>query len=204
MFQAVIWDFGGVFTSSPFEAFARFERERNLPIDFIRQVNARNHLENAWANWSARRFRTMNSTICSHRSAGALGQDVRGRDILPLLKGDVRPEMVEALRRVHTRCKTGCITTICRPATAMRWPRCTKRTSWPNSTTSSKARRSACASPIAHLRVDGRGAGRGARALHLSRRSRYQPEARAHDGHDDDQGRRGLRPRSRSWNGCSI
>jgi putative hydrolase of the HAD superfamily len=31
VFQAVIWDFGGVFTSSPFEAFARYERERGLP-----------------------------------------------------------------------------------------------------------------------------------------------------------------------------
>ena len=32
MIEAVIWDFGGVFTTSPFEAFARYERERGLPV----------------------------------------------------------------------------------------------------------------------------------------------------------------------------
>ena len=26
--EAVIWDFGGVFTTSPFEAFARYEAEK--------------------------------------------------------------------------------------------------------------------------------------------------------------------------------
>ena len=51
MFQAVIWDFGGVFTSSPFEAFARYERERGLPENLIRQINSANPLENAWAKF---------------------------------------------------------------------------------------------------------------------------------------------------------
>jgi putative hydrolase of the HAD superfamily len=36
--EAVIWDFGGVFTASPFEAFARYERERGLPKDCHRRV----------------------------------------------------------------------------------------------------------------------------------------------------------------------
>jgi putative hydrolase of the HAD superfamily len=40
----------------------------------------------------------------------ALGAEVRGRDVLPLLFGDLRPEMVEALKRVKTTLKTGCIT----------------------------------------------------------------------------------------------
>ena len=48
-FKAVIWDFGGVFTSSPFDAFTRYEEEKGLPKDFIRSVNAVNPLENAWA-----------------------------------------------------------------------------------------------------------------------------------------------------------
>src|SRR3974390_1525699 len=51
MIEAVIWDFGGVLTSSPFEAFARFEKERGLPADIIRRTNASNHLENAWAHF---------------------------------------------------------------------------------------------------------------------------------------------------------
>ena len=49
--EAVIFDFGGVLTSSPFEAFSRFETERGLPVDIIRRTNAANHLENAWAKF---------------------------------------------------------------------------------------------------------------------------------------------------------
>ena len=48
-FDAVIWDFGGVITSSPFEAFARFETANELPKDFIRSINATNPDTNAWA-----------------------------------------------------------------------------------------------------------------------------------------------------------
>jgi putative hydrolase of the HAD superfamily len=51
MIEAVIWDFGGVLTTSPFEAFTRFETERGLPADIIRRTNAANHLENAWAKF---------------------------------------------------------------------------------------------------------------------------------------------------------
>ena len=48
-FQAIIWDFGGVFTSSPFEAFNHYEAEKGLPRDLIRTVNATNPDTNAWA-----------------------------------------------------------------------------------------------------------------------------------------------------------
>ena len=51
MIEAVIWDFGGVLTTSPFEAFARFETERGLPADIIRRTNAANHWKNAWAKF---------------------------------------------------------------------------------------------------------------------------------------------------------
>ena len=51
MIEAVIWDFGGVLTTSPFEAFARFEQERGFPVDIIRRTNAANHLENALAKF---------------------------------------------------------------------------------------------------------------------------------------------------------
>ena len=43
---------------------------------------------------------------------------MRGRDVLPLLQGDLRPEMVEALKRIKAQCKTGCITNNL-PANAM-------------------------------------------------------------------------------------
>ena len=110
MFEAVIWDFGGVLTSSPFEAFARFEAERGLPVDIIRRTNAANHLENAWARFERAEVDIETFDRLFAAESLALGAEVRGRDVLPLLAGDIRPEMVQALRRIKIRFKTGCIT----------------------------------------------------------------------------------------------
>jgi len=46
---AVLWDFGGVILSSPFDAFNRYEAEAGLPKDFLRGLNSRNPDANAWA-----------------------------------------------------------------------------------------------------------------------------------------------------------
>ena len=110
MIEAVIWDFGGVLTTSPFEAFARFERERGLPADIIRRTNAANHLENAWAKFERAEVDTAAFDQLFAEESLALGAEVRGKDVLPLLAGDLRPEMVEALKRIGARFKTGCIT----------------------------------------------------------------------------------------------
>jgi putative hydrolase of the HAD superfamily len=108
--EAVIWDFGGVLTTSPFEAFARFETERGLPADIIRRTNANNHWENAWAKFERAELDIEAFDQLFAAESLALGAEVRGKDVLPLLSGDLRPEMVEALRRVKIRFKTGCIT----------------------------------------------------------------------------------------------
>lgn len=110
MLEAVIWDFGGVLTSSPFEAFARFETERGLPADIIRRTNAANHLENAWAKFERAEVDIETFDRLFAAESLALGAEVRGKDVLPLLAGDLRPEMVEALRRIKSTFKTGCIT----------------------------------------------------------------------------------------------
>ncbi|MFZ0766555.1 HAD-IA family hydrolase [Bradyrhizobium sp.] len=110
MLEAVIWDFGGVLTSSPFEAFARFETERGLPADIIRRTNAANHLENAWARFERAEVDIETFDRLFAAESLALGAEVRGKDVLPLLAGDLRPEMVEALRRIKSTFKTGCIT----------------------------------------------------------------------------------------------
>src|SRR5579862_2205618 len=106
MFEAVIWDFGGVLTSSPFEAFARFERERGLPADIIRRTNAANHLENAWARFERAEVDIDTFDRLFAEESRALGAEVRGRDVLPLLAGDLRPEMVGALKAIKARLKT--------------------------------------------------------------------------------------------------
>ncbi len=108
--EAVIFDFGGVLTSSPFEAFARYERERGLPVDIIRRTNAANHLENAWAKFERAEVDIETFDKLFAAESLALGAEVRGRDVLPLLQGDLRPEMVEALKRIKAQFKTGCIT----------------------------------------------------------------------------------------------
>jgi putative hydrolase of the HAD superfamily len=110
MIEAVIFDFGGVFTSSPFEAFARYERENGLPVDLIRKINSQNHLTNAWARFERAELDLDSFDKAFADEALALGHYVPGKDIIGLLSGDFRPEMIEALRRIKTKFKTGCIT----------------------------------------------------------------------------------------------
>jgi len=108
--EAVIWDFGGVFTSSPFEAFNRFEAENGLPKDIIRRVNATNHHDNAWALFERNEIDTARFDQLFLEESTALGHPVRGADVLPLLSGQVRPRMVEALKTCKQHFKVGCIT----------------------------------------------------------------------------------------------
>jgi len=118
LIEAVIWDFRGVLTTSLFEAFSRFERDRGLPADIVRRTNAANHLENAWAKFERAEVDMETFDKLFAEESKALGAEVRGKDVLPLLQGDLRPEMVEALKRIKVRCKTGCITNNL-PANAM-------------------------------------------------------------------------------------
>src|SRR6266700_5347132 len=107
MLKAAIWDFGGVFTTSPFEAFARFEIERGLPADIIRRTNASNHLENAWAKFERSEVDIETFDKLFAVESLALGAEVRGKDVLPLLVGDLRQDMVEAFKRSAGKLKTG-------------------------------------------------------------------------------------------------
>lgn len=111
MVKAVIWDFGGVFTSSPFEAFARFERERGLPEDLIRKINSTNYLDNAWAKFERSDVDMDEFDELFAQEAKALGHEVRGREIIALLSGDVRPEMLAALKTIKAKgLRVSCIT----------------------------------------------------------------------------------------------
>src|SRR5437899_12876443 len=100
MIEAVIWDFGGVFTTSPFEAFARFETERGLPADIIRRTNASNHLENACAKFERSEVEIETFDQLFAVESFALGAEVRGKDVLPRLAGDLRPDVVEAFTTI--------------------------------------------------------------------------------------------------------
>jgi len=108
--EAVIWDFGGVFTTSPFEAFNRFEASRGLPADFIRRINATNPDANAWALFERAEIDAAGFDTTFLEESTTAGFPVPGAEILPLLSGDVRPRMVDALQVVKAHFKTGCIT----------------------------------------------------------------------------------------------
>ncbi|KPF78131.1 HAD-IA family hydrolase [Novosphingobium sp. AAP93] len=96
-FSAVIFDFGGVITSSPFEAFNRLEAERGLPQDFVRRVNATNPDDNAWARFERAEIGAAEFDALFAAEAKAQGHELTGADVLAVLAGTVRPAMVRAL-----------------------------------------------------------------------------------------------------------
>lgn len=109
-FDAILWDFGGVLTASPFEAFNRYETERGLPKDFIRSVNAVNPLENAWARLERSEVQGDAFDRLFRAESKALGHEVSGADIMAIISGALRPRVVEALRFCKSQGKVGCIT----------------------------------------------------------------------------------------------
>jgi putative hydrolase of the HAD superfamily len=108
--EAVIWDFGGVITSSPFDAFSQYEMANGLPRDFIRSVNARNGDTNAWAQLERSEVTAGEFDALFKAESAALGHEVPGKDILDLLSGAIRPAVVNALRVCGSHVKVGCIT----------------------------------------------------------------------------------------------
>lgn len=108
--RAVIFDFGGVILTSPFEAFARYERDNGLPDGFLRRLNATDPDTNAWARLERNDVDWAGFADLYEAEARAAGHEIDGRAVLALLSGEVRPAMVEALRRCHDRLKTALLT----------------------------------------------------------------------------------------------
>jgi putative hydrolase of the HAD superfamily len=109
-FEAVLWDFGGVILSSPFDAFNRYEAEIGLPRDFIRRINAVNPDSNAWAQMERGEIDMARFAQLFEAEARALGGELSGHKVIELLSGQVRPEMVQALQRVRRHYRIACIT----------------------------------------------------------------------------------------------
>lgn len=110
-FNTVIFDFGGVITSSPFEAFNRMEAERGLPHNFVRLINSTNPDDNAWALFERAEIDAEQFDTLFAEEARAQGHELPGRDVLALLSGDIRPDMVKAIDRLKDDgFKVGCIT----------------------------------------------------------------------------------------------
>lgn len=109
--RAVLWDFGGVILTSPFEAFRRYESAAGLPQDFIRTINSTNPHSNAWALLERSDISTKEFDELFAQESSARGHRVPGADVLALLSGDIRPNMVAALDAVIAAgFKTACLT----------------------------------------------------------------------------------------------
>jgi len=115
-YKAIIWDFGGVITSSPFDAFNEFEEVNGLPKDIIRTINSENPDMNAWAQFESNSITIDQFDDLFLKEAKAKGFDIKGRDIIKLLKGSIRENMVSFLRELKADFKLGCITNNVKPS----------------------------------------------------------------------------------------
>ena len=110
MIKAVFWDFGGVITSSPFDSFNIFEESQNLPKDIIRTINSTNPDNNAWAKLERSEIDQEEFDSLFEFESQEFGFSIRGKEVLTLLKGQIRPEMVKALRKIKNKLVQGCLT----------------------------------------------------------------------------------------------
>jgi putative hydrolase of the HAD superfamily len=108
--RAVLFDFGGVITSSPFDAFHRFEIERNLPAGFLQCINRTNADDNAWARFERGELAPAAFDEAFAAESRAAGHEVRGLEVVALVFGKVRPRMIRAVDRCRKHFITACLT----------------------------------------------------------------------------------------------
>jgi putative hydrolase of the HAD superfamily len=108
--RAALFDFGGVISTSPFEAFTRYEVENGLPENFLRGLNSTNPDTNAWARHERNELTFDKFCDAYEAEARTAGHRIDAREVIGCLSGDIRPEMVEAIQRCHERLRTGLIT----------------------------------------------------------------------------------------------
>jgi len=121
--RAVFWDFGGVILTSPFDAFNEYELAKGLPVDFIRSVNTRDPDTNAWARLERREVSATEFDALFADESHTRGHRVPGADVIAMLSGAIRPEMVKALDGVIaagylTACLTNNVESDARPDVA--------------------------------------------------------------------------------------
>ena len=99
--SAVVFDLGGVITESPMLAFAAYEAEAGLPEGLIRRLNSTEPDRNAWARFERNELDVEGFVDAFEAEALAAGHRVDARRVLAALSGEVRPEMVGAVRRLR-------------------------------------------------------------------------------------------------------
>jgi putative hydrolase of the HAD superfamily len=108
--RSVMFDFGGVITDSPFDAFQRYEEAQGLAVGTIRTINSTNPHDNAWAQLERGDVDMAEFCRLFEGEALALGHRVDAVAVMAGLVGEVRPAMVEVVRRCAAQFKTACLT----------------------------------------------------------------------------------------------
>ena len=108
--KAVFWDFGGVITTSPFDSFNLYEEKHGLEKDFIRRVNSTNPDSNAWAKLERNQIDLSEFNDLFLNESTNLGYPIQGVDIIGLLQGQIRPEMIQALEAIKGNLIQACLT----------------------------------------------------------------------------------------------
>jgi putative hydrolase of the HAD superfamily len=99
--SAVVFDLGGVLTESPMTAFAAYEAEAGLPEGLIVALNSTDPHTNAWARFERNELDVAGFSAAFEAEAAAAGHRLDASRVLAALRGALRPEMVEAVRRLR-------------------------------------------------------------------------------------------------------
>tara|TARA_A100000164_G_scaffold164800_1_gene146211 strand:+ start:101 stop:763 length:663 start_codon:yes stop_codon:yes gene_type:complete len=108
--EAILWDFGGVFTTSPFENFNLLEERCGATKDFIRTINSINPTTNAWAQFESNQVTLEEFDELFATESKLAGHEIRGKEVISMLSGDLRPKMVDLLKLCKKEYKVACIT----------------------------------------------------------------------------------------------
>ena len=101
--SAVVFDLGGVLTESPMDSFAAYEAAAGLPAGLIRRLNATDPDTNAWARFERNELDVAGFSAAFEAEALAAGHRVEAARVLAALRGELRPAMVAAVRRLRER-----------------------------------------------------------------------------------------------------
>ena len=99
--SAVVCDLGGVLTESPITQFTAYEREAGLPEGLIVRLNSTDPDTNAWARYERNELDVAGFSTAFEAEALAAGHRVEAARVLAALRGELRPAMVEAVRRLR-------------------------------------------------------------------------------------------------------
>ncbi len=122
--KAVIFDFGGVFTTSPITNFGLYEAQHGLPKRFISEVIRSNLASGAFSRFERAEMTPEEFDEAFAAETRAAGHEVRGSALRGMMKLEFRPPMITAHKRiVEAGLKTGCITNNMPKSGAKDWAR---------------------------------------------------------------------------------